>query len=274
MKGRLVDNIWTDIHPVNSQAAERLGYPTQKPEALLERIIAASSKPGDVVLDPFCGCGTAIAAAQKLGRRWIGIDVTHLSITLQKYRLRDTFNLTVKEDYRVIGEPTSLEGARQLAGDNRFQFEWWALSLVEAKPSGGEAGSKQGKKGADRGIDGVINFVEQTQTRFAQALVQVKSGKVGSATIRDLVGTIEREKAALGVLITLESPSRDMVTEAASAGFYESPFWKRKFPCVQIFTVEDLLNGKRIDMPTAWGTFRQAPKAGSGPEGEQLPLMG
>ena len=139
-------------------SAEQLGYPTQKPLALLERIISAGSNEGDVVLDPFCGCGTTIAAAQKLGRRWIGIDVTHLSIALQKYRLTQMFPDAA---FAVIGEPTTEQGARQLARDDRFQFQWWALSLIRARPYGGDAGSKKGKKGADRGIDGLITFIDE-----------------------------------------------------------------------------------------------------------------
>ncbi|NJL95508.1 MAG: site-specific DNA-methyltransferase [Anaerolineae bacterium] len=139
-------HVWTDIAPINSQARERLGYPTQKPLPLLERIISLSSNPGDVVLDPFCGCGTALAAAQKLGRAWVGIDITHLSVALMKYRLQDMFELTPKADYAVLGEPADLEGARQLAQENRYQFQFWALSLLQAQPLGGEPASREGKK--------------------------------------------------------------------------------------------------------------------------------
>ncbi len=253
MQGVPVDNLWDDIKPIGAQAAERLGYPTQKPLELLERIVAASSNPGDVVLDPFCGCGTAIAAAQKLDRRWIGIDITHLSIALQKYRLQAMFDLTPRVDYRVIGEPGSLDGARQLAQDDRFQFQFWALSLIQARPLGGESGSRQGKKGADRGIDGVIAFMDDNSGQPKRVMVQVKSGD-----IRDLVGTVGREKAAIGVFITLEPPSRDMLTEATSAGFYESPGWGRRYPRVQILTIEDLLDGKALEMPPTSITFKQA----------------
>jgi len=253
-----LQDVWADIDPVNSQAAERLGYPTQKPLALLERIISASSNPGDVVLDPFAGCGTAVAAAHKLGRRWIGIDITHLSINLLKFRLRDMFGLTPGVDYQVIGEPVSVDGARQLAEDDRFQFQFWALSLVQARPLGGEVGGRTGKRGADRGIDGLITFIDDNTARPKRIIVQVKSGKVKSGDIRDLKGTVEREKAAMGVFITLEPPTREMVTEAVSAGFYRSPGWGRDYPRIQIRTIEELLDGAGIEMPLSSVTFKQA----------------
>lgn len=257
-QGIPIQDVWIDIPPLHNLSGERLGYPTQKPEILLERIIAASSNPGDIVLDPFCGCGTAIAAAQKLGRKWIGIDITHLSITLQKYRLYDMFEMEPKRDYKVIGEPEDLGGARQLASENRYQFQWWALSLIEAQPLGGYDGSKEGKKGSDKGIDGIIPFIEVGGKR-EKVIAQVKSGHVKSGDIRDLRGATDREKAAIGVFITLESPSRDMITEAASAGFYESPGWGKKYPKIQILTIEELLHhGKQVAMPPVHGTFKQA----------------
>ncbi len=169
MPGRSVQSVITDIPPINSQAAERLGYPTQKPLELLERIVQASSNTGDVVLDPFCGCGTTVAAAQKLGRRWIGIDITHLAIALQKYRLKEMFPDAA---FDVVGEPTTLGAAQQLAQDDRHQFEWWALSLIKARPVGAQAGSKQGKKGADQGIDGVMSFIDDASNKPKRALVR------------------------------------------------------------------------------------------------------
>lgn len=258
MPGTLVGSVWTDINPINSQAQERLGYPTQKPLALLERIVSASSNPGDVVLDPFAGCGTTVAAAQKLGRRWIGIDITHLSIALLKYRLQAMFP-DIK--FVVRGEPEDVGAARQLAHDDRYQFQWWALSLIRAKPLGGQEGSKTGKKGADKGIDGVITFVDE-KGRPKQALVQVKSGKVSSKDIRDLVGTVGREDAAIGVFITLEEPTSEMRKEAVSAGFYHSPVWNQDYPRIQILTIHDLLHGADVKMPRlAAITFKQAEKA-------------
>ena len=255
--GITIQDVISDIFPINSQAAERLGYPTQKPLALLERIIQASSNPGDIVLDPFCGCGTTVAAAQKLGRRWVGIDITHLSIALQKYRLKQMFPDAV---FKVVGEPTSISGARQLADEDRFQFQWWALSLIRARPYGGSSSGKTGKKGADKGIDGLISFIDDNTGKVKQVIVQVKSGKVNSRDIRDLVGTINRESAAIGVFLTLEEPTRDMRTEAVTAGFYHSPGWNQDYQRVQILTVKALLEGTaRLEMPPAeFTTFKQA----------------
>jgi len=274
MEGTPITTIWTDIPFINSQAQERLGYPTQKPLALLERIINASSNPGDIVLDPFCGCGTAVAAAQKLGRSWIGIDITHLSIALQKYRLKDMFGLEEKKDYAVVGEPEDLDSARQLANDDRYQFQWWALSLIKARPLGGDGG-KEGKKGSDKGIDGIINFIDDSKGKPKRVIVQVKSGKVKSGDIRDLRGVIDREGAAIGVFVTLDSASRDMKTEAATVGVYNSQFWGRTYPKLQILTIEDLLRGKTIDMPqtTNAATFKQAEKVQDEQTGIQKSLF-
>lgn len=271
-RGKPIGDVWIDIDPLNSQARERLGYPTQKPLALLERIISASSNPGDIICDPFCGCGSAIAAAQKLGRRWIGIDITHLSVSLMKYRLADMFDLKAGADYAVVGEPQDLAGAQQLARDNRYQFQWWALSLVQARPLGGEAGSRSGKKGSDKGIDGVIPFLDDASGRPKRILVQVKSGHVKSGDVRDLKGTLEREQAALGIFITLEEPSRDMLTEAVSAGFYHSPGWNRDYPRVQILTIADLFGGKTVEMPPPSGTFKQAERV-KGPGAQTLEMF-
>lgn len=258
MKGSPTQDNWIDIPPLMGSSAERLGYPTQKPLELLERIIQASSNPGDIVLDPFSGCGTAISAAQKLGRQWIGIDITHLAIAMHKSRLKDMFNLEPGKDYRVIGEPEDLESARQLAHDDRYQFQWWALSLAEARPLGGQVGEKTGKKGSDRGIDGIIPFIDDSSGKPKQVMIQVKSGHVNSGIIRDLRGVVERENAAIGVLITLEPASSEMSKEAVSAGFYSSELWQRKYPKLQILSIEELLNDKQIQMPAPYGTFKKA----------------
>uniref|UniRef100_UPI0040563EE9 DNA methyltransferase n=1 Tax=Candidatus Electronema sp. TaxID=2698783 RepID=UPI0040563EE9 len=225
---------------------------------MLERILTMSSNEGDIVLDPFCGCGTTIHAAQRIKRQWIGIDITYLSIALQKYRLKDAFYIVEKEDYDVVGEPESLADARQLASDDRYQFQWWALSLIQAQPAGGEAGSKQGKKGKDKGVDGIITFIDDATSKPKRLIVQVKSGKVKSGDIRDLVGTIERENAAVGVFITLENPTKDMKTEAASAGFYHSPDWNRDYSKIQIMTIEELLAGAAVQMPGKSQTYKKA----------------
>ena len=257
LPGLSVQDVWTDIPLIGGSSPERLGYQTQKPLALLERVITASTDPNDVVLDCFCGCGTTIAAAQKLGRRWIGVDITHLSIALQKYRLHDAFP---DAEFDVIGEPEDIGAARQLADDDRYQFQWWALSLIKARPLGGEIGSKQGKKGSDKGIDGLINFLDDTSGKPKQVLVQVKSGHVKSGDIRDLVGTVTREKAAIGVFLTLETPTDAMNKEAISAGFYHSPGWNQDYPRLQILTIDDLLKGAKVNLPPTLITFKQAEK--------------
>jgi len=263
-EGRPIQDWWDDIGVIAAPAKERLGFPTQKPLALLERIIQTSSNPGDLVLDPFSGCGTCVSAAQKLGRQWIGIDITHLAIAMHKSRLKDMFGLEPKKDYEVIGEPEDLAGARQLASEDRYQFQWWACSLIEARPLGSTESRKSGKKGSDKGIDGVIPFQDDRKGDLKRAIVQVKSGHVKSGDIRDLKGTLERENAQLGVFITLEEPTRDMVAEAAAAGYYHSEIWDRDFPRIQILTVEDLLDGGEVKMPpTNTGAFKQASKVES-----------
>ncbi len=258
LKGKSVPDIWDDIDRINPVGSERLGYPTQKPLALLERIIQASSNPGDVILDPFCGCGTAVAAAQKLERRWIGIDITHLSISLQKYRLETMFPGL---KFQVIGEPQDLGAARQLAQDDRYQFQWWALSLIRAKPLGGQEGSKTGKKGSDKGVDGLITFMDDRTGKPKQVIVQVKSGHVGAPDVVQLIGAVEQEKAALGVFITLEPPTGPMEKAALTAGKYHSPGWNQDYRRIQILTIDALLKGAKVDMPPTALTFKQAPKA-------------
>lgn len=262
MPGKAVGDIWADISRIPNTSSERLGYPTQKPQALLERIISASSNPGDIVLDPFCGCGTAIAAAQALGRGWIGIDITHLSIALLKYRLESAYSLKAGVDYQVIGEPRDVASAQQLASDNRYQFQFWALSLVRARPLGGNGG-REGKKGSDRGIDGIIFFTDDARSHTKRMIVQVKSGHVKSGDIRDLKGVLEREKAEMGLFITLEKPTREMTTEAVAAGFYQSPQYADPFPRLQIVTIEQLLDGIGPKMPSHRPTFKEAPAAPS-----------
>jgi hypothetical protein len=246
------------IHP---QAKERLGYPTQKPEALLERIIQASSNEGDVILDPFCGCGTALAVAERLHRRWMGIDITHLAITLIKNRLHDTFGPDLSE-YVEIGVPKDLAGARALARQDRYQFEWWALGLVEARPA------QEKKKGADTGIDGIINFIDEPSGKVKRIVVQVKSGQATVSQIRDLKGVMEREQAAVAAFLTLREPTPAMVKEAATAGFYEPEHLPgMSFPRLQIVTIEELLTGKKLEYPRLApnATFKRAPRQRKGP---------
>jgi site-specific DNA-methyltransferase (adenine-specific) len=252
--GMPLQDVWDDVSPINSMAQERLGYPTQKPLALLERIITASSNPGDVVLDPFCGCGTAICAAQKLGRRWIVIDITHLAVSLMKSRLKDMFDLEPNRDYLVDGEPKDVSGARALALNDRYQFQYWAVSLIEAVAQEQREPKNDQKKGRDRGIDGVIAFIDGPQRRRETVIVQVKSGHVTASHIRDLKGVLEREKAAIGLYICLDKPTRDMEDEASSAGFYRSDIWPgpkgdHLWPRIQLRTIEDLLNGRGFAIP-------------------------
>ncbi len=265
-KGLPAQDVWTDIEALRSWHQERLGYPTQKPEALLERIVAASSNPGDVVLDPFCGCGTAIAAAQKLGRRWIGIDITHLAINLIKHRLLNAFG--AEAQYQVIGEPVDQQGAASLAAGDPYQFQWWALGLVGARPA-------EQKKGADRGIDGRLYFHDESAGGTTKQIIfSVKAGKTGAAHLRDLLGVLDREKAQIGVLISLQEPTKDMRKEAASAGFYASP-WGTKHPRLQLLTIEELLSGSKVDYPPSRAnvTFKKAPKAASASAARQIDLL-
>jgi hypothetical protein len=253
-KGTPIKSVVTDIPPIGAQAAERLGYPTQKPLALLERIVRASSNEGDLVLDPFCGCGTTIDAAQKLGRRWIGIDITHLAINLIRHRLRDTYGEDIAKTYEVIGEPTSVPDARVLAEQDPYQFQWWTLGLVGARPVAQ-------KKGADKGIDGRLYFHDEPSGKTKQIILSVKAGHTTVSHVRDLRAVVDREKAQVGVLISMHPNTKPMRAEAAGAGFYQSPWGEH--PRIQLLTVSDLLGGTRIDMPPATGvnvTFKKAPK--------------
>ena len=255
-KGQLPTNLWADIGNLSGQAKERLGFPTQKPEALLERIINASSNEGDVVLDPFCGCGTAVAAAERLNRRWIGIDITHLAITLIRHRLHDAFGEDLRP-YEVVGEPKDLLSAESLALHDRYQFEWWALGLVDARPA------RDRKKGADAGIDGFINFFDDNSGKPKRIVVQVKSGNVQRNQVATLKSDMEREKADLALFVTLKPPTNPMQQEALQAGFYApEAFPDHQFPKVQIITIEDLLSGAQPQYPryAPTATFQRAPR--------------
>jgi DNA modification methylase len=260
MLGVPLQDLWDDIPPASG--GEDLGYPTQKPLALLERIIKASSSQDGIVLDPFCGCGTAIHAAHRLGRRWIGIDLTHLAIGLVRRRMEDAF-AGLKID--VVGEPVDLSGAQELARNDPFQFQWWAVDKIDAQPAG------EKRKGMDRGIDGIIPFIEGRADR-RRVIVSVKGGGVSSRDIRDLKGVLEREGEPIGVLVTLKPPTREMTREAIAAGHYESEFWQRKYPRIQILTVEDILSGKKVDAPTRDSIFAR-PERERQQEGEQGALL-
>ncbi len=276
MQGQPISDDWDDIEHLHGGVrpnilTESLGYPTQKPLALLERIISASSNAGDVVLDPFCGCGTTIHAAQKLDRKWIGIDITYLAINLIKRRLKDAFGEEIP--FEEKGQPTDFASAKRLAELDKFQFQHWALSLIGARPL------KEGEgKGADRGVDGLLYYYETERKDFLnrvredapamkkepvhreKIIVQVKGGGVNRSDVATLLGDVENQKAAGGVLITLEKPSKQMRTEAADAGHYSSKLWHDKdYPRIQILTVEGLLNGtEHIDAPPQINPFALA----------------
>jgi site-specific DNA-methyltransferase (adenine-specific) len=253
MPGVPLQDLWTDITPIIAGTRERLGYPTQKPVALLERIISASSNEGNVVLDPFCGCGTTVHAAQKLNRRWIGIDITHLAIALIERRLKEAFPGIV---YDVHGVPKDFAGARDLAERDKHEFQKWITATIGAQPY------KGGKKGMDRGIDGYLHF-RDADKKPQFALVSVKDGEnINSAMIRDLKGTMDREKAALGLFLTLNKPSREMTKEAVAAGFYETG--GMKVPRLQVLTAADILEGKRPQVPFGFSEgFKKAAREGT-----------
>lgn len=234
-KGVLPNDWWSDIKAMNPAAKERLGYETQKPLALLERIIKASSNEGDIVLDPFCGCGTALVAAHKLNRRWIGIDITYLAIEVMSKRLRDSFKGI---QFETEGLPKDLEGAKALAKKSRTQFELWALGLVGAKPVGRR----------DGGVDGVIDFQEHAKS-WARIAVQVKSGTINPGLVRDLEGVLANKNYAMGIFITLNSPTSGMTGEARKAGHYWHPFFNLDYPKIQILTIEELQGGKKPNIP-------------------------
>lgn len=246
IEGTALQNIWTDIPPIASQSEERTGFQTQKPIGLLERIIESSSNEGDLILDPFCGCGTAVVASEKLNRNWIGIDITHLAINLVKDRLRTAFQI----DPQVIGEPKDMTGAWALAKQDRFQFEWWALSLIGARPE-----KDQKKKGADKGVDGVIlNPVYGTNKVF-KGIVQVKSGHIDVSQIRDLNGTMDREKADYGIFITLDKPTRQMLEETIKAGNIKDNFIQ-PIQRIRVVTIDELLNGYKLEYPSEIRNFK------------------
>ncbi|MEM7688885.1 MAG: DNA methyltransferase [Pseudomonadota bacterium] len=253
MPGGVMGNIWTDINPINSQAQERLGYPTQKPLALLERIIAASSNEGDVVLDPFCGCGTALDAAEKLGRKWIGIDVTHLAINLIEQRMMDAHP---EAKFEVVGRPESLAGAEELAKRDKHEFEKWIVPKLDGHLFEG------GRKGADGGIDGFIYFRSDPGSRKSdKAILSVKGGdNVGVGMIRDLHSVMEREKALAGVFVTKSLPTKPMITEAAKVGLFEGP-GGRKISRLQILTLAEIFQGLRPDLPLVDSPYKKAQRS-------------
>ncbi len=248
LKGLSVSDVWDDIDKINPAGKERLGYPTQKPVALLDRIISASSNSGELVLDPFCGCGTTVHAAQKNNRRWIGIDITPIAVNLISRRLKEAF---AGVDFNVRGIPRDMDGARELAFRDKHLFQLWACDLVDAQPF------RDGKKGADGGIDGLIYFKPDGKTTKA-AVVSVKGGAhVERAHIGQLRGTMERLGEPMGIFVTLTPPTAPMVKEAASAGLYDTG--THRVPRIQILTAEQLLAGEKPRLPFGHNTsYRKA----------------
>ena len=262
LKGIPLQDIWSDIKPIHNLSSERLGFQTQKPLLLLERIISATTNEGDWVLDPFCGCGTAIIAAEKLHRHWIGIDITYLAINLIRGRLKDTFPSAV---FSVEGEPRDLGAARELA-QNRYQFQWWALSLIGARPVGSTATKPtEGRKGADEGVDGWLRFADGAEGHVEKVVVQVKSGHVGVKDIRELRDVVSRQKGAVGIFITLEEPTDEMIKEVKVTDPYISPRWKAEYPKIQILTIEQLLKGERPKIPPIVSLFQETPRVQRAP---------
>ena len=259
MPGVPLQNSWEDISPLTSGAAERLGYPTQKPESLLERIIRTSSDEGDVVLDAYCGCGTTVAVSQRLNRQWIGIDITYQSISLILKRLEDTFGKGVLENITLNGIPKDMKSAEALANKSddrtRKEFEKWAVLTY----SNNRAIINQ-KKGADKGIDGIAYFRSEKDDP-EKIILQVKSGKVSSRDIRDLQGTITRENATLGIFITLQKPTKDMIKEAKEAGIYKSQYMNAPVDTIRIVTVQEIIEEqKRLDILLALEVLKSAEK--------------
>lgn len=249
-----LQDVWADIPPIPPQSPERTGYQTQKPIALLDRIIDASSDEGQVILDPFCGCGTAIISANGLKRKWFGIDITHLAITLIKSRLKE-MKVYAGRDYQIVGEPKAFTDAEALAKLSKFQFEWWALSLLDASPSKPSAENPRiGTKGAEGGVDGWLTFREGTSPELEKVLIQVKGGEnIGVHMVRDLKGAMDAKRAKLGVLITLYEPTEPMMQTAREYDYYESPTWGQKYPRAQIITIQELLSGKKPNLPQTAG---------------------
>lgn len=241
-KGIPAQDVITDIY-VNNISSERLGYPTQKPLALLERILKASSNEGDVVLDPFCGCGTTIDAAEKLGRQWLGIDITYLAIDLIEKRLRHTYGDAITKTFTTVGIPRDVEGARALFKSSPFDFERWAVSMVEGQP-------QQRSQVGDKGVDGIIRFPTDAKGGTGRVVVSVKGGKqLSPQMVRDLGGTVASQRAAGGVLITLEKPTKGMIDEANRSGLFHAERHGKSFQKLQIITVAELFEGKQPKLP-------------------------
>ena len=237
-QGRPVQDIWDDIAPLNSQAKERLGYPTQKPQALLERIIQTSSNAGDTILDPFCGCGTAIEAADQLMRNWRGIDVTIQAMRVIRHERLSKLAYTAPKDYQVIYLPADISAAEIFAAEQPFAFQDWAVEMLNGLPTKARSG--------DRGVDGRLYFQDELDGPLRQILVSVKGGKLKATFVRELQGAVARERAAMGLLVTLHEPSKQMRRDIA-AGVYTCA--SGTYPKTQFVTVQQILSGAALDLP-------------------------
>lgn len=249
---------WWELQPIMPSSKERLGYPTQKPESLLERIIKASSKENDIVLDAYCGCGTTVAVCQKLDRQWIGIDITYQSISLILKRLEDSFPGVLKT-IKLHGIPKDIESAKALANKTddrtRKEFEKWAILTYTNNKAVINA-----KKGADKGIDGIVYF-QGDKNDPEKIIFQVKSGKVKSGDIRDLLGTMTIESASLAIFITLEEPTKDMLKTAKSAGFYQSKYMSHSCDKIQIVTIKEIIEDQqRLNIRLSYEVLKSAEK--------------
>jgi len=248
---------WVEIPFLNQASSERLGYPTQKPEALLERFLRASSSEGDIILDAFCGCGTTVNVAERLKRRWKGIDITYQSISVVLKRLEESFGKELLSEIQLNGVPQDLEAARALANKQddrvRKEFEKWAvLTYTNNRAVIHE------KKGGDKGIDGIA-FVQESADTYKQVILSVKSGKLQPAMVRDLHGTVEREQAAIGILLTLERPHAGILNAAKEAGMYRNPLMVgQTFEKLQVISVEEMLAGKRLQLPMTHEVLKKA----------------
>lgn len=256
MRGYVVQDIWDDIPHVNSVAKERLGFETQKPEALLNRIIESCTNVGDLILDPFCGCGTAIAAAERLHRRWIGIDITFLVIDLVELRLKKSF---IDIDFRLEGQPRDMGGAITLAQKSRFDFQNWALSLIDAAPEHATPEHpKKSRRGRDEGVDGWLKFPSVIPGHAELIIVQVKSGKVGVDDIREFRDVMNSRNATMGIFITLRPPTLEMIKEVNKSGLYNQKQFNLEYPKIQIVTIEDLLAKKYPRVPPTIPLLKEA----------------
>ena len=245
MKGVPISDVWTDIYPINSQAQERLGYPTQKPMALLERIIKSSSNKGDVVLDPFCGCGTTIHVAESLNRQWVGIDISAFSIGLVRERLLTNFP-GKRLNIETHGTPYDVATAKALAKKDPFEFEKWVCGAIGAHGMFRDPGTK----GRDGGVDGVIEFglyqVDGAPLQKEYAIVQVKGGKVSPDHVKALWQTVTDFNGRAGIFVCFKDHLAT-VEQNRKRGTYAD--LTGKYPIIQGFSVEQLLKGEKPNLP-------------------------